>query len=188
MRLLKGKTYTDKSDDELVKTYQASYENQLVAALFNRYLEMIFGLCLKYFKDKEKAKDATLEIYQLLQNKLRTHKVDSFKNWLYTLSKNYCLEQLRKKNTWRDKEREAAVMYSEQVFHPDDVDKEEVLTKLEECIEKLPLLQKECIDRFYYKKEPYTSICESLDINWNKVRSYIQNGRRNLKNCISDNG
>jgi len=136
-------------------------------------------------KDAGLAEDAVNDIFVQISKKLKTHNVEYFKSWLYTVTRNHCIEILRKENRHRDKKNASELMYTEAVFHPDDVEDAETIKALSDCISELPPNQQKCIQLFYYEKVSYQNIAESLDLNWNKVRSFIQNGRRNLKNCIS---
>lgn len=176
--------HTDLSDAEILTKLRKD-PDEWIPILYTRYLELIYGVCLKYYKDAEKSKDATMSIYDKFASKVVTHKVDNFKSWLYVLVKNDCLEKLRKSTRLKEKIKEHKIMQSEDIFHPYSEDEqEETLLKLESCIEKLKSDQKECIELFYLKKKTYQEISLSMKLEWNKVRSLIQNGRRNLKNCI----
>jgi len=164
--------------------YQSTYDQKYLAELFVAYQELIFGVCLKYFKNKADAEDGLMSVYEQVSKKLKTHQVDNLRPWLYVLTKNHCLEKLRKKGKAFTKEKEAANMYSDTVFHLDSIDKEEKLNKLENCMDKLIKEQKNCIRLFYFEKKSYQEIAESDGMAWSKVRSYIQNGRRMLKKCM----
>jgi len=177
--------HIDLTDKELLERIKKDPSNQWSTALFSRYVELIYGVCMKYYKDPTNSKDATMDIYEKFCVKIKTHNVEHIKSWLYTLVKNHCLEKLRKSNRDREKFNDIPFMQSEEVFHPFSTDeKEMVLLKLEECITKLKGDQKECIELFYLQKKSYEEISNSLKLEWNRVRSLIQNGRRNLKICI----
>jgi len=178
-------TATHKIEEKtLIDSYQEKPEQSLLAKLFLPYKNLVFGACLKYMKNTADAEDAVSGVYELVSRKLKTHKVENFKSWLYVVTKNYCFEELRKKSRKLTKEKEAADMYSQEVFHPDSVDKEEMLNRLETCIEKLEMQQQTCIQKFYFEKQSYHEIADGSDISWSKVRSYIQNGRRMIKKCM----
>ncbi len=179
-------TNEDISEKELIEKYQTSQDQSYVAQLYEPYMPMIYGTCLKYMKNTTDAQDGMMSIYELVSKKLLTHRVDNFKPWLYVVTKNYCFDLLRKKNRRLDKKEVAENMYSEQVFHPDsvDTDKEKVLHK---CIEKLSTKQKYIIKAFYFDKMTYQEIADSNNIEWSTIRSKIQNGRRMLKKCIEKN-
>ena len=161
----------------------------MLAQLYLRYTDLVYGVCLKYFKNAEQAKDAVMNIYEELLTKLQTNEVQNFKSWLYVVVKNYCLMQLRKQKKMVTVEFTSAVMQSEDFTHLDSVlEKENELKKLEYCIEHLPAEQKESIQLFYLENKCYNEIVDKTGYEWNKVRSLIQNGRRNLKTCMEKNG
>lgn len=172
-------------DKELVANYKEDGNQRWLGELYNRYNKLVFGSCLKYLKNPTIAEDTVNDIFIQVGKKLATHNVEYFKSWLYTVTRNHCIEILRKENRHRDKKNTSELMYTESVFHPDEVADEETIKILTDCIHALPTNQKKCVKMFYYEKISYQDIATALDLNWNKVRSYIQNGRRNLKNCIT---
>lgn len=146
---------------------------------------MIYGVCLKYLKNEEGSKDAVMDIYEKLVKKLLKHDVAYPKSWLYALTKNHCYEILRSKSRVMEKENDAYLMYSEEVYRLNDEDDlEREVGLLNDCIERLEKQQKECIKLFYLEKKTYKEVTEILSIQWSQARSLIQNGRRNLKNCM----
>jgi RNA polymerase sigma factor, sigma-70 family len=175
-------------DEDLLKNYQSSGDQNLLAALYLRYTDWVYGACLKYLKDTEAAKDATLSIYEELIVKLKTHHVENFKSWLYVVAKNYCLMQLRKSKQHMVVELPGAVMQTEDFSHLDSVlEKENELKRLENCIGTLNDEQNAVIKLFYLENKCYNEITNITGLDWNKVRSLIQNGRRNLKICMEEN-
>ncbi len=177
------------TDEELLIQFKKDFDQQILAQLYLRYTDLIYGVCVKYLKNAETAKDAMMNIYQELLAKLQTHEVENFKNWLYVVAKNHCLMQLRKEKKMVTVEFTSTVMQSEDFTHLDSVlEKENDLKKLEFCIEHLPGEQKQSIQLFYLDNKCYNEIAEVTGYEWSKVRSLIQNGRRNLKLCMEKNG
>lgn len=177
------------TDEELLLEYKKSNSQDVLATLYLRYADLVYGVCLKYLKDAEAAKDAVMNIYTELLQKLAQHEVENFKNWLYVLAKNHCLMQLRKERKMIMVEFHPAVMQSEDYSHLDSMlSKEQDFKKLEQCLERLPGEQKQSIELFYLQNKCYNEIVEETGMDWNKVRSLIQNGRRNLKICMEKNG
>ncbi len=174
----------DITEAELIQKYQQSGDQQWLGKLFTPYMQLLYGVCLKYLKNSTKAEDAVMDVYEHVSQKLKTHKVEDFRPWLYVVTKNHCFDKLRKASKKLEKEKKAQDMYSETIFHPDNVSKEDQLVKMEACIEKLNKEQKSCIEAFYYKALSYDLIAEKYGLSWNSVRSYIQNGRRKLKHCM----
>ena len=151
-------------------------------------MELLYGVCFKYLKDSETAKDAVMQIFEELVQKLNKHEVDNFKSWLYTLAKNYCLMQLRTPKNMKTVEFKADIMQSEEEVHLNGImSKEENFYKLERCMQTLSSEQKITVELFYLQNKCYKEIADTTGIEWNKVRSYIQNGRRNLKICMDKN-
>ncbi len=159
-----------------------------LSILYQRYMDLAFGVCLKYFKDAERSKDAVMDIYEELCKKLKQHEVENFKGWLHVLARNYCLMQLRSPKNMKLTEFNADFMQSSQMTHLENgvLEKEENFTKLEGCIEALPMDQKQSIELFFLQKKCYNEIAEITGHEWSKVRSYIQNGKRNLKICMEE--
>lgn len=185
LAFIKGKDETTFTDAELVQLYRTNADLNVLSTLYQRYMELIYGVCLKYLKDPEASKDAVINIYEELIPKLKQHEVSNFKSWLYTLSRNHCLMQLRKEKGQHTVEITESFMQNEELLHLSAVqEKEEQLNSMEKCMEQLPAEQKTCVSLFYLEGKCYNDITEQTGIEWNKVRSYIQNGRRNLKLCM----
>ncbi len=181
---------TTETDKELVAAFKKSGEMNYLSALYQRYMDLVFGVCLKYFKDAERSKDAVMEIFEELNTKLRQHEVENFKGWLHVLARNYCLMQLRSPRNVKTTEFSANFMQSEENTHlnGEALEKESNFIKLEQCLQKLPDEQKDTVRLFYLENKCYNEIAALTGYDWNKVRSYIQNGRRNLKLCMESKG
>lgn len=162
----------------------ATGKDEYMTKLYVRYVDMIYGVCLKYFKNAADAKDASSEIYELLLRRAKGKEIENWRPWLYTVVKNYCLEQLRSRGNKLPKQKEADFVYSSEVFHPYSAGQDEQLHKLRDCMDRLPEEQKQCVDMFYLQKKSYKEVAEALQMSWSKIRSKIQNGRRNLKICM----
>ena len=172
------------SDNELIQQYKTSESLDLLGELYQRYMELVYGVCLKYLKEPEDAKDCVLNIFEELVSKLKKHEVDNFKGWLYQLTKNHCLMRLRKQKIM-PVNIDMSFMQSEENVHLDDeLEKEENFKQMQYCLGQLNNEQKKVIELFYLNDKCYKEIAEETEIEINKVRSYIQNGRRNLKICM----
>jgi RNA polymerase sigma factor (sigma-70 family) len=148
-------------------------------------MNLVYGVCLKYLKHPENAQDSVIAIYEELLVKLQKHEVDNFKGWLYTLAKNHCLMRLRSEKKNITVNFDVELMQSEENVHLNgELDKEQNFKKLEYCLGQLQEEQKNVIELFYLQGKCYNEISELTGLEWNKVRSYIQNGRRNLKICM----
>lgn len=190
MTFVKNISSTGLADKELIDAYKQSGDAGYVSTLYQRYMDLVFGVCLKYLKDTEKSKDAVMDIYEELNRKLKLHEVENFKGWLHVLARNHCLMQLRSPRNLKTTEFNTEFMQSGQTTHLENeaLEKEENFRKLEECMEQLTMEQQESIKLFYLEKKCYNEIATITGYEWNKVRSYIQNGKRNLKICIEEKG
>jgi len=176
----------DGPDDlELIAAYRQSSDLKLVGQLYNRYMQLLYGVCLKYLGEPETAKDAVMDIFEELPQKLLKHEIGNFKGWLYTLAKNHCLMKLRSSARARVISYDPEHMQTGEELHlKDKIEQEAQFDQLSKCIEELAADQKMVIQLFYLQNKCYKEIEAATGMEWNKVRSHIQNGRRNLKICM----
>jgi RNA polymerase sigma factor (sigma-70 family) len=176
---------TDQSDTELVLAYRQSGDLKVLGELYQRYMELVYGVCLKYLKEPELAQDAVMQIFEELVSKLKKHEVENFRGWLHQVAKNHCLMQLRTPKNLKTVALPPLLMQNEEDVHLNGVmEKEENFQKLENCIASLSDEQRTMIKLFYLEGKCYNEIVEITGLEWNHVRSSIQNGRRNLKLCM----
>ena len=185
LTFLKNISSTNQIDTELVIIYRQSGDLKLLGELYQRYMELVYGVCLKYLKEPEQAQDAVMQIFEELVLKLKKHEVENFRGWLHQVAKNHCLMQLRTPKNLKTVELPSLLMQNEEDVHLNGVmEKEENFQKLEKCIASLSDDQKTMIKLFYLEGKCYNEIVEITGREWNHVRSLIQNGRRNLKLCM----
>jgi RNA polymerase sigma factor (sigma-70 family) len=185
LAFLKNISSSQLTDAELVQAYKQSGDTNIIGELYQRYMELVYGVCLKYLKNPDNAQDSVISIFEELVIKLKKHEVDNFKGWLYTLSKNHCLMRIRSEKKQIIVNFDVELMQSEENVHLNgELEKEENFKKLDYCLGQLQSEQKKVIELFYLQGKCYNEIAELTGIEWNQVRSYIQNGRRNLKICM----
>jgi len=153
-------------------------------------MELVYGVCLKYLKNTDDSKDAVVDIFEELIEKLKKHEVDNFKGWLYQVAKNHCLMKLRKQKL-KPVNIDISIVQSEENIHLDGemvkadyLEREENFKKMKFCLDRLSAEQRTAVEMFYLQEKCYKEISDKTGIEWNKVRSFIQNGRRNLKICM----
>ncbi|MFM2339103.1 MAG: hypothetical protein RL115_2296 [Bacteroidota bacterium] len=157
----------------------------VLGVLYQRYMELVYGVCLKYFKEPERSKDSVMLIFEELTTKLKKHEVDNFRGWLHQVAKNHCLMQLRTPKNLKTVEFKTEIVQLEEDVHLNAVlEKEESLQTMEHCLGTLVAEQQEAITLFYLEGKCYNEITALTGKEWNQVRSLIQNGRRNLKICM----
>ena len=187
--MLANGDYKNLSDEELLSLFKNSGELGIVGELYNRYMALTFGVCLKYLRDGEESRDAVMQIFERLMGSLKEHSISNFKGWLYVTARNHCLMQLRAKKGKNFEEISPFIMESDAEMHlQDGPEIESNLIKLERCIEQLGNEQKQCVQLFYLQHKCYREITHATGFDLNKVKSYIQNGKRNLKICMERNG
>lgn len=175
-----------KEDDELLGLYKATGDIAFLGELYERYLHLIFGVCMKYLRSEEDSKDMSMQVFEKLTEAARNTEIRNFKSWLHVLAKNECLMLLRSRKYKIAKvsveingEENMELAFS---LHPVGEGALELkLQELEQSIEELPPEQKECIRLFYLEQQCYKTIAETTGYELKKVKSYIQNGKRNLK-------
>lgn len=167
------------SDADLLQYYYNTHNNEYLGVLLQRYTLLLFGTCMKYLKNENLAKDAVQQVFEKVIHELPKYKVDYFKSWIYIITKNHCLMQLRQKP------HEAfgnEIEVEQEEFRLNELlQKENLLQQLEASIPNLPQEQALCINAFYLQKKTYKQIEVETGFSPMQVKSAIQNGKRNLK-------
>ena len=179
------------SDQELLEQYQSSDDLEALGTLYERHIHLVYGVSLKYLKETEESKDATMAIFEKLVTDLQKHEVRNFKSWLHVLTRNFCLMKLRSTKSSQESNN-IEMNFPDVVELPDDEHHtdstwESDLTLLDNCIEELKEEQKISVRLFFIEQKCYQDIVSSTGFNLKKVKSYIQNGKRNLRLCVEKN-
>lgn len=183
--LVNSDQYKHISDQQLLENFYADHNNDWLGILFPRYTLLLLGVCMKYLKNEEEAKDCVQQVFLKAITELHKYKVDYFKSWLYMVAKNHCLMKLRDKNKRPVEINENAM--SAVNDEPDKTvleQKDKALSIMEVALEELNEEQKKCVKLFYLDKKSYQQIAGITGFTLMQVKSYIQNGKRNLKQMI----
>lgn len=174
------------TDEWLVKRFCEEDERPALGELYQRYAHLVVGLCLDYLKDREVARDATMEIFERVTNKVCNRPPDSFRAWLFYVSRNYCIDLIRKRV--RTAEVGLEKISTEPVEFSDDERplSEERLERLPAALAQLPVAQARCIKLFYLQGLSYAGVAEATGYDGKQVKSYLQNGRRNLRIALQE--
>lgn len=178
MRLFKRQTFKSSSDEELILQYRQDQRAAILGELYVRYGHLVLGACMKYMKNMHDAEDVCMHVFEQLGRKLVQNEIQQFKGWLYTVTRNECLMMLRKKGTV------SLELTREPAEEEESVNKgllEIQLSSLEAAIADLKEEQRDCIRLFYLERKSYEEVATTLNLDLNKVKSAIQNGKRNLK-------
>ncbi|RZL15423.1 MAG: sigma-70 family RNA polymerase sigma factor [Pedobacter sp.] len=169
-------------DQELLQRYYQDNDNEWLGVLLQRYTMLLLGVCMKYLKNEEDAKDSVQQVFFKVINDLPKYKVEFFKSWLYMVTKNHCLMKLR------DKGKYTSELNDQMMSRPEETDgiqqateKEVNLSNMEQALNQLNTEQKVCVTLFYLQKRSYQQIADHTGYSIMQVKSNIQNGKRNLK-------
>lgn len=185
MAFLKNIKASPLSDADLVASFQQSGDLAVLGTLYERYMDLVYGVCLNYLKDSERAKDSVLQIFEELITKMQKHRIENFRAWLHQLSKNHCLMQLRSDKKFMKVPADASLMQNELPVHLNgELEREENLDALQHCLGQLNTEQRQAVELFYLQGKAYKEIGPLMGIDIDTVRSFLQNGRRNLKICM----
>ena len=183
---MKGEKYSHITDQELLKNYYAGEDGKWLGILLERYTLLLLGVCMKYLKNEEEAKDSVQQIFLKAITELKKYKVEYFKSWIYMVAKNHCLMKLR------DRQGKLPAELSDKLSATADSapdtgalwQNDKTLDLMNESMKELNREQRQCVTLFYLQKKSYQEISEQTGYNLLQVKSYIQNGKRNLKILI----
>jgi RNA polymerase sigma factor (sigma-70 family) len=177
--LAKSSLHSRLTDQEILKRFYEDHDNEWLGSLLERYTMLLYGVSMKYLKNPEEAKDAVQQIFLKAITELHKYEVSYFSSWLYMIAKNHCLMLLRNQHTKISVDLVAEPV--SETISPDMLQNESLLKDLEEALLHLNPDQKICIRMFYLEKKSYQAIASATGFNLLQVKSYIQNGKRNLR-------
>ena len=183
---MKQDQYSHISDQQLLEQFYNSHDNQWLGILLQRYTLLLLGVCMKYLKNEEEAKDSVQQVFLKAITELHKYRVEYFKSWLYMVAKNHCLMKLREKQG----KLTAAISEKLTATPQEDTDRQELeqndhtLNLMESALKELSPEQRQCVTLFYLQKKSYHEVSEATGYSMLQVKSYIQNGKRNLKILI----
>jgi RNA polymerase sigma factor (sigma-70 family) len=178
---MKSNRYDNIADAELLELYYADKNQEWIGILLERYTLLLLGVCMKYLKDENEAKDCVQQIFLKILTEVGKYKIDFFKSWLYMVAKNHCLMRLRDKGAKGVKELNDNYATATETDRQELMANEKTYDLLEEALNELGEEQRQCVILFYLKKNSYQQITEKTGYSLMQVKSYIQNGKRNLK-------
>jgi RNA polymerase sigma-70 factor (ECF subfamily) len=178
--------YRNITDQQLLEYFHGDHNNEWLGILLQRYTLLLLGVCMKYLKNEEEAKDCVQQIFLKVITELQKYKVDYFKSWIYMVAKNHCLMKIR------DRHGKIPVELTDRVVKTpeEDVDRQDLLQTdqaiefMDEALRELGTEQQQCVTLFYLGKKSYYEISEQTGFSMMQVKSYIQNGKRNLRLLI----
>lgn len=173
--------YKNITDAELLQNFYRDHDNKWLGILLPRYTLLLLGVCMKYLKNEEDARDCVQQIFLKVINELQKYKVDYFKSWIYMIAKNHCLMKLRDQKIFSVELNEQIIPVENPVNKNELVEKETLLQKMQAAIKQLNREQQQCVNLFYLQKKSYAEVAEITGYTMLQVKSHLQNGKRNLK-------
>lgn len=181
-------------DEELVSLYKDTENQEIIGELYKRYAHLMFGLCMKYLKKESEAQDALMHVFEKLFQYLKTYEIGHFKSWFFSVTKHHCLYILKKNKeyAYEDdilvwKSPKEFVEFGDDLTLTGRLDNEDQTKKLLQAMEQLNNEQKTCVELFYLKEKSYEEVQHLTSFTYKQVKSYIQNGKRNLRIILSEN-
>lgn len=168
-------------DNRLLQYFYADRNNEWLGILLQRYTLLLLGVCMKYLKNEEEAKDSVQQVFEKVISEMHKYQVTYFKSWLYMVAKNHCLMKLRNKGQYFTEIDERISIADETEDKKLIIEKDLLLDNMEVALQQLNKEQRECVTLFYFQKKSYQEITEISGYSILQVKSYIQNGKRNLK-------
>ncbi len=179
MKFLRSRKNFQEDDASVINSYKKTSDSFYLGILFDRYSHLVFAVSMNYFKNEEDSKDAVIHIFERLTGDLKKYEIRNFSHWIHRVTRNYCLRQLNKKPFTVKLEEEISYFATEE--DPPETFSTQYLSHLEEAMSTLNEEQKKCVKLFYIEEKSYKEIETMTGYNFEKVKSYIQNGKRNLK-------
>ena len=174
--------YKHIDDADLLENFYKDHDNKWLGILLPRYTLLLLGVCMKYLKNEEDSRDCVQQIFLKVINELHKYRVEYFKSWIYMIAKNHCLMKLRgNKAIAVELNEQITPTVNDNLDHTERIEKDKLLTKMQNAIEKLNPQQQQCVNLFYLQKKSYAEITEITGLTMLQVKSHLQNGKRNLK-------
>lgn len=183
---MKPELNKDITDQELLDRFYADKNNEWLGLLLQRFTLLLLGVCMKYLKNEEEAKDAVQQVFLKVIQELHKYKVEYFKSWLYMVAKNHCLMRLREKQgkITAELNEKLTAQPHEETDTQNLLNNDRTLDLMEAALKELNPEQRQCVTLFYLEKKSYQDVSEETGFGLLQVKSYIQNGKRNLKILI----
>ena len=181
--------YDHITDAELLQNFYRDHDNKWLGILLPRYTLLLLGVCMKYLKNEEDAKDAVQQIFLKVISELSKYKVDYFKSWIYMIAKNHCLMKIRGNKNY-PVELDEKILPAKEFMDTEmnHIEKDRLLTTMQESIKQLSIEQQQCVTLFYLEKKSYVEVAEITGYTMLQVKSHLQNGKRNLKILMKKSG
>src|SRR5688572_5716393 len=161
--------------------------------LVDKYKQPVLNLVYRILRDATEAEDLAQNVFVQVFKSADRYRVEAkFSTWLFTIARNLCLNELRRRSRHPADSLEAAGEAHEEsparqfedkksVSAPDHLLREELTTKVQDALASLPENQRTAILLFKEKEMSYEEISKILDCSLSATKSLIHRGRETLK-------
>jgi RNA polymerase sigma factor (sigma-70 family) len=176
-----AKDYKHIDEASLMAKFRADGNTEWLGIILERFTLVLFGVCMKYLKEEEAAKDAVQQVFLKALSEIPKYEIENVGGWLYQVARNHCLSLLRSKKEYGSEEPLKYIAQPEEVPLSLLLEKEKNIDKMKEALLAIKEEQRVCVAAFYLDKKSYAQISEETGWDIKQVKSNIQNGKRNLR-------
>ncbi|MEI7999608.1 MAG: RNA polymerase sigma factor [Candidatus Omnitrophota bacterium] len=180
------------NDEELIQRFYQQ-DAEALNVIFKRHKDSLFNFAFRLIGNRADAEDAVSHSFMMVCEKRYASKPGaSFKTWLFTIARNFCLSKLRTRNrfsslwsTRGDSEEEKSVdIVDPRALARDQLDQKDMQAIIQKAVNSLPKEQKEALLLREYHDFSYEEISQVLECSLDKVKVLIFRARNHLKDRL----
>ncbi|OWZ83320.1 RNA polymerase sigma factor [Natranaerobius trueperi] len=184
-----------KEDELLVKKCQKG-KLDAFEDLVNKYQQKVYSLCYRFAGNHDDANDLAQEAFIRVYHSIdKFHFKSAFSTWLYRVTSNVCLDEIRKKkrtssvsinSPMETDEGEVYFNLPDQKFNPEQLtERKDVQDIVHKAIQELPEEQRITILLREIEGLSYEELAEALNVSIGTVKSRLNRARHNLKEILT---
>ncbi len=161
-------------------------------ALVEKYKQPVINLAWRTLGDPDEAEDLAQNVFiQVHRSAARYQASAKFSTWLFTIARNLCLNEIRRRSRHPAEPLEPAVETEDAAPRqyedhqttppPEALLQSELVDHIEKALASLPENQRTAILMFREKEMSYEDIAEVLKTSLSATKSLIHRGRETLK-------
>ena len=174
--ILGKKTYQHEHDEQLM-TLVGQHNQRAFEELYGRYGKLMFNYFLRMlWKDKEKARDFTQELFTKVYQKPHLYDPSRpFKTWLYSIAHNMCKNEYAKLEVRREAQ-STLKTESTGITSPvaqKDMDRKTFMEKLASVLAQLDEVKRETFELRFVQELSIIEISEVMGVSEGTVKSRL---------------
>lgn len=168
------------TDEQLVRLYVDTQRNTFFEELYERYADKVYRKCLSFVKDQAKAEDFTHDIFLKLILRVGTFNESSkFSTWLFSITYNYCMDQLRVHKKLAEDELDETIDIADEPEEFDDIELE--AKKLKKALEVLSHDERTILLMKYQDGFSIRDIADTFGFTESAVKMRLKRTKEKLK-------